>query len=75
MKKAGISSLRVYAAVQNPFIISSSYYSISSLDPEPNSMSDDGQFHATKIGGHAIPVVGTNAPTTRNYLIGLNLSF
>jgi len=75
MKKAGISSLRLYAAVQNPFIISSSYYSISSLDPEPNSMSDDGQFHATQIGGHAIPVVGTNAPTTRNYLIGLNLSF
>ena len=75
MKKVGISTLRLYAAVQNPFIISSSYYSMSGLDPEPNSMSKDGQFHATQIGGHALPVVGTNAPCTRNYLIGLNLSF
>ena len=75
LKKVGISSLRLYAAVQNPFIISSAYYSESGLDPEPNSMSDQGQFHATKLGGHALPVVGTNAPCTRNYLIGLNLSF
>ena len=75
MKNVGISSLRLYAAVQNPFVISSSYHSMSGLDPEPNSISDQGQFHATKIGGHALPVVGTNAPCTRNYLIGLNLSF
>lgn len=75
MNTAGISSLRLYAAVQNPFIISSSYYSMSGLDPEPNSMSNQGQFHATQLGGHALPVVGTNAPCTRNYLIGLNLSF
>ncbi len=75
LKKVGISSLRLYAAVQNPFIISSAYYSESGLDPEPNSMSNQGQFHATQIGGHALPVVGTNAPCTRNYLIGLNLSF
>ena len=75
MKKAGISALRLYATVQNPFIIYSPYYSESGLDPEPNSMSNQGQFHATQIGGHALPVVGTNAPCTRNYLLGLNLSF
>ena len=75
MKNVGISSLRLYAAVQNPFIISSSYYSLSGLDPEPNAMSDQGQFNATTLTGHPLPVVGTNAPTTRNYLIGLNLSF
>lgn len=75
MKNVGLSSLRLYAAVQNPFIISSSYYSLSGLDPEPNAMSDQGQFNATTLTGHALPVVGTNAPTTRNYLIGLNLSF
>ncbi len=75
MKKAGISNLRVYATVQNPFIIYSPYYSESGLDPEPNSMSNQGQFHATQMGGHALPVVGTNAPCTRNYLLGLNLSF
>ncbi|MCQ2242758.1 MAG: TonB-dependent receptor [Bacteroidaceae bacterium] len=75
MKKAGINNLRVYATVQNPFIIYSPYYSESGLDPEPNSMSNQGQFHATQMGGHALPVVGTNAPCTRNYLLGLNLSF
>ncbi len=75
MKRAGIGSLRAYATIQNPFIIYSPYYSESGLDPEPNSMSNQGQFHAVAMGGHALPVVGTNAPCTRNYLIGLNLSF
>ncbi len=75
MKKAGIQNLRLYATVQNPFVIYSKYYSESGLDPEPNSMSNQGQFHAVAMGGHAIPVVGTNAPCTRNYLLGLNLTF
>ena len=75
IKNAGLSSLRVYATIQNPFVISSDYYKESGMDPEPNSMSNQGQFHATQIGGHAIPVIGTNAPTTRNYLFGLNVTF
>ncbi|MCQ2258906.1 MAG: TonB-dependent receptor [Bacteroidaceae bacterium] len=75
MKRAGIGNLRAYATIQNPFIIYSPYYSESGLDPEPNSMSNQGQFHAVAMGGHALPVVGTNAPCTRNYLFGLNLSF
>ncbi len=75
MRKAGIGNLRAYATIQNPFIIYSPYYSESGLDPEPNSMSNQGQFHAVTMGGHALPVVGTNSPCTRNYLIGLNLSF
>ncbi|MCQ2254942.1 MAG: SusC/RagA family TonB-linked outer membrane protein [Bacteroidaceae bacterium] len=74
MKTAGIENLRLYATVQNPFIIYSPYWSESGLDPEPNSMSNQGQFHATQIGGHALPVVGTNAPCTRNYLLGLNVT-
>ena len=75
LSKTGLSALRVYATVQNPFIISSKYYDESGMDPEPNSMSNNGQFHAVTMGGHAIPVVGTNAPATRNYLIGLNVTF
>ena len=75
MKQSGISNLRLYATVQNPFVICSDYYKESKLDPEPNSMSRDGQFHATQLGGHSIPVVGTNAPCTRNYLFGLNVTF
>jgi len=75
LSKTGLSALRVYATVQNPFVISSKYYDESGMDPEPNSMSNNGQFHAVTMGGHAIPVVGTNAPATRNYLIGLNVTF
>ncbi len=75
LKSTGISNLRVYATVQNPFVICSDYYKESKMDPEPNSMSKDSQFHATQMGGHSIPVVGTNAPATRNYLIGLNVTF
>ena len=75
MKQAGINNLRVYATVQNPFVIYSPYHKESGLDPEPNSMSNQGQFHAVTMGGHALPVVGTNAPCTRNFLLGLNLSF
>ena len=75
LAKTGLEALRIYATVQNPFIISSKYYDESGLDPEPNSMSNQGQFHATQLGGHAIPVVGTNSPFTRNYLFGLNVTF
>ncbi len=75
LKNVGLSSVRVYATVQNPFVISSEYYKESGLDPEPNSMSNQGQFHATQLGGHAIPVVGTNSPCTRNFLFGLNVTF
>ncbi|MCR5393974.1 MAG: TonB-dependent receptor [Bacteroidales bacterium] len=75
LKNIGITSLRVYGTIQNPFVISSDYYDESGMDPEPNSMSKDSQFHATTMGGHSIPVVGTNAPATRNYLIGLNVTF
>ena len=75
ISKAGLSALRVYATVQNPFVISSKYYDESGMDPEPNAMSNQGQFNAVTMGGHALPVVGSNSPASRNYLIGLNVTF
>jgi len=75
LAKTGLESLRIYATVQNPFVICSEYYDESGMDPEPNAMSNQGQFNATTMSGHAIPVVGTNAPATRNYLLGLNVTF
>ncbi|MCF0201852.1 MAG: TonB-dependent receptor, partial [Bacteroidaceae bacterium] len=74
LKSLGIKNLRLYATVQNP-VTASKYTSLSGQDPEPNAMSNDGQFNATTMGGHAIPVVGTNAPFTRNYIFGLDFSF
>lgn len=76
IKKAGFKSLRAYATIQNPFTFSK-YTSMSGQDPEPNAMSGNGQFNATTFGnaGHGIPVVGTNAPFTRNFIFGVDLSF
>ena len=74
LKTLGLKNLRVYATVQNPLTLSK-YTSLSGQDPEPNSMSNNGQFHATTMGGHAIPVVGTNAPFTHSYIFGLDLTF
>jgi len=76
LKKVGLKNLRAYASVQNPFTISS-YTRLSGQDPEPNTMSNNGAFNATTMGnaGHGIPVVGTNAPFTRNFLFGLDITF
>lgn len=73
-KYLGLSTLRLYATVQNPLTLSK-YTSMSGQDPEPNSMSNNGQYHATTMDGHGIPVVGTNAPFTRNYIFGIEVAF
>ena len=76
LKKVGLKNLRVYGSIQNPFTFSS-YTRLSGQDPEPNTMSNNGAFNATAMGnaGHGIPVVGTNAPFTRNFLLGLDITF
>lgn len=59
-KSMGISNLRVYASVQNPFHITS----YSGLDPEAT------------MGSPLVQGVDWAAyPNSRNYLIGLNFSF
>ena len=77
MKKSGLSALRLYATIQNPFVIYSDYYKQSKMDPETNGMSNDGGVMAVAMTGgtNAIPIVGYNTPTTRNYLFGINVSF
>ena len=70
----GISKLRVYATVQNPFVLSP-YTSECGLDPETNTYSNDGGNMAVTYGGHAMPVIGYNTPTTRNFIFGVNLTF
>lgn len=59
-KSLGISNLRIYASIQNPFHITS----YSGLDPEAT------------MGSPLIQGVDWGAyPNSRNYLIGLNFSF
>lgn len=69
----GVSNLRLYVTVQNPFVFGSPYYRYSGMDPEPNSRGNENQavnsYKANQL------VIGTNNPSTRNYMIGLNLTF
>ncbi len=70
---SGITRLRLYLTVENPFVFFSPYYRQSGLDPQTNSYGNQNQ--AVTSYQHRILVVGTNTPETRNYLLGLNLTF
>ncbi len=75
----GVNRLRAYVTVQNPFVMFSPYNNESGLDPETNSLSDNGGTMAVTMdgykGAHKIPVIGYNTPSTRNFLLGINLTF
>lgn len=73
MKKVGVDKLRVYTSVQNPFVFFSPYHDMSGMDPETNSMGDQNQAVASYPSKFL--VIGTNTPSTRNFLLGLNLTF
>ena len=77
VKDFGLSKLRVYATIQNPFVLFSEYTKESGLDPETNSYATENT--ATNIEGytdkHKMPIVGYNTPSTRNFMFGLNLTF
>ena len=77
----GLKRLRVYASAQNPFVLFSPFHDESGLDPEITNSGVDGNgnrqnaaVNTTNIS-RGIPTIGTNIPSTRNYLIGLNISF
>ena len=75
IKNVGISRLRLYASVQNPFVLFSPFNNESGLDPETNTYSNDGGNMAVTYGGHRMPIVGYNTPATRNFIFGLNVTF
>jgi TonB-linked SusC/RagA family outer membrane protein len=64
---------RLYFTVQNPFVLFSPYHKASGMDPETNSYGDQNQA----VAGYQrrILTIGTNAPATRNFLLGVNVSF
>ncbi|MDR2126673.1 MAG: TonB-dependent receptor [Prevotellaceae bacterium] len=73
IKDIGISRLRAYLTVQNPFVLFSPYHSESGLDPETNSFGNE--FQATADFLPRLAVVGYNTPATRNFLLGINITF
>jgi TonB-linked SusC/RagA family outer membrane protein len=74
LKRLSVSNLRIYATAQNPFTLFSPYYSESGMDPETNSYGDENQAVTTSLKPRLL-IVGTNSPSSRNYLFGINLTF
>lgn len=75
LKKAGIGRLRVYATAQNPFVLFSPYHKESGMDPETNSYGNENAAVPYGQNLSRLLTLGTNAPATRNYLLGINLTF
>lgn len=75
IKELGIQTLRLYATVQNPFVLFSPYTNESGMDPETNSYGEENSAVETGLVSNRILTIGTNSPTTRNYMVGLNLTF
>ena len=75
VKDFGISRLRLYASVQNPFVLFSPYNDECGLDPETNSWSNENTAVGYPFGSHRMPIIGYNTPSTRNFIFGLNVTF
>ena len=77
IKDLGISRLRLYATVQNPFVLFSPFNNESGLDPETNSWATENTSVNIEgyTGKHKMPIVGYNTPATRNFLFGFNVTF
>ena len=77
IKNFGISRLRLYATVQNPFVLFSPFHNESGLDPETNSWANENTAvaYGEYSGKHRMPIVGYNTPATRNFMIGVNVTF
>lgn len=73
INKVGIDKVRIYVTAQNPFVMFSPYYKETGMDPETNSYGDE---NAATVGyPRRLLTIGTNTPSTRNYLVGINLTF
>lgn len=74
-KVKGISRLRLYATVQNPFVMFSPYHRESGMDPETNSYANENSAVGYSNNLRRLLTTGTNTPSTRNYIFGLNVTF
>jgi TonB-linked SusC/RagA family outer membrane protein len=74
LKNAG-TTLRAYFTVQNPFVLFSPYNKESGMDPETNSYGNENAAVPLSSAMRRILTIGTNTPSTRNYIVGVKLSF
>jgi TonB-dependent starch-binding outer membrane protein SusC len=75
ISRAKLTSVRLYVTAQNPFIIYSPFVKAGlGFDPEGNGFGNtvNSQGGVTSVQGRAI-TVGLSAPSTRQFIIGLNV--
>ena len=82
IKAMGAKNLYIYGTVQNPFVLFSDFHDESGLDPEitnsgvdNNGVRQNADINTNGTVSGSIPTIGTNVPSTRNYLFGLNITF
>ena len=77
VKDFGIKRLRLYATIQNPFVLFSPFNNECGLDPETNSWANQNTAvaYGEYSGKHRMPIIGYNTPSTRNFLFGVNVTF
>lgn len=73
--KNGDIRLRMYFTAQNPFVFFSPFHRESGLDPEANSVGNENTASQGVNIPNRILTVGFNTPSTRNYILGVNLTF
>ena len=74
MKNSAVK-LRMYVTAQNPFVFFSPFHDESGLDPETNSFGNENASVNLSQNLRRILTVGYNTPSTRNYIVGVNLTF
>ncbi len=75
LRNAGIDKLRLYVTAQNPFVMFSPYHRESGMDPESNSYGNENSAVNLPDSQKRLLVINASTPQTRNYLVGLNLTF
>jgi TonB-linked SusC/RagA family outer membrane protein len=70
-----IEKFRLYCTVQNPFVFFSDYNKQSGMDPEANSYGNENAAVPLSGSLSRILTIGTNTPSTKNLVFGLNLTF
>jgi len=67
--------MRMYFTAQNPFVMFSPFHKETGLDPETNSFGNENASVNLASNLRRFLTVGYNTPSTRNYIIGVNVSF
>lgn len=75
IKNAGFDKLRLYCTIQNPFVLFSPYHKDTGMDPETNSYGNQNAAVAYSYNLRRLLTIGTNTPSIRKYLIGIELTF